>query len=104
MNVFTLYSEQYAKNLRLWVRSWQEQGYKPQLISLRELEGSTIKKVMRRRGGGILVRPGAINLGHTRGKPTCVKFGSRGWKAAKVVIFEPHTSEDVLLEFLKNAL
>lgn len=103
MNVFTLYSEPYAKNLRLWIRSWQQHGYRPQLISLRELENSTIKKVVRRRGGGIVVRPGAINLGHKRGKPVCKSFGTRGSKNASVVIFEPTTSQEVLLEFLSNA-
>lgn len=103
MNVFTLYSEPYARNLRLWIRSWQENGYRPQLISLRELENSTIKKVIRKRGGGILVRPGAVNLGHKRGKPVCKRFGTRGWKTAPVVIFEPHTSQDVLMEFLSHA-
>ena len=103
MNVFTLYSEPFAKNLRLWIRSWSEQGYRPQLISSRETDGSTIKKIIRKRGGGILVFPGAINRGHTRGKPVCRRVGSRGWKKATVVIFEPGTSEDVLLEFLSNA-
>jgi hypothetical protein len=103
MNVFTLYSEPHARNLRLWVRSWQENGYRPQLISLRELEGATIKQVVRRRGGGVVVRPGAVNLGHKRGKPVCKKFGAQGWKTAKVLIFGPETSADVLLNFLSHA-
>lgn len=102
MNVFTLYSEPYAGHLRVWVRSWQANGYQPQLIALRELEGSTIKQVVRRRGGGIVVRPGAINLGHKRGKPECRKFGGRGWKTAKVVVFPPSTPEDTIVECLAS--
>jgi hypothetical protein len=100
MNVFTLYSEPHARNLRLWVRSWQQHGYRPQLIASRELDGATIKSVVRRRGGGIVVKPGAFNLGHKRGKPVCRSFGSRGSKKATVIIFEPCVSATVLMEFL----
>lgn len=103
MNVFTLYSEPHARGLRLWVRSWQQHGYRPQLISRRELVGTTIKRVVRRRGGGIVVKPGAFNLGHRRGKPVCKGYGTRGWKTASVVIFPPGISEDTLAEFLANA-
>jgi hypothetical protein len=103
MNVFTHYSEPHAKNLRLWMRSWQQNGYCPQLISRRELESATIKKVIRQRGGGILVRPGAFNLGHKRGKPVCKSFGACGWETAKVVIFSPSIAEDLILECLNNA-
>jgi len=103
MNVFTLYSGAYARTLRLWAKSWQSHGYRPQIIALRELEGSTIKRVVRRRGGGIVVRPGAINLGHRRGRPVCTRYGTRGWNTAKVVIFPPDMPEDTLLEFIANA-
>jgi hypothetical protein len=103
MNVFTLYSEPHARNLRLWIRSWQQRGYRPQLISVRELDGATIKRVVRRRGGGLFVKPGAFNLGHKRGKPTCKNFGTHGWQRAAVVIFPPEVSEDTLAEFINDA-
>jgi hypothetical protein len=103
MKVFTTYSEPHAKNLRLWMRSWQKFGYEPQLIATRELKGSTLRAVVRKRGRGLLVRPGAFNLGHRRGKPTVKHYGTRGWNAAKVVIFEPSTSEEFLSTLISNA-
>lgn len=103
MKVFTLYSAAYARNLRLWAESWENNGYTPQLISLRELMGRTIKQVVRRRGGGLVVRPGDFNVSLRRGKPVKRRHGAPGWRKASVVNFTPDVDEKTILECLGKA-
>lgn len=101
MNVFTVYSPDRAPSLRLWVRSWQTQGYTPRLVGAREAE-TPIKRVMRRRGGGIFVEPGVFNLGHRRGPVKVRKYGTRGWHKSKAVFFPTETPEEVILKCLQK--
>ena len=104
MNVFSLYCSAYAKHLRLWIRSWRQNGYTPKLITLRELEnGNTLKSVVRRRGGGVLVSGGTFNISHRRGKVKKKAYGTAGWESAPVVVFPADVSESVILECLNNA-
>lgn len=91
MKVFTLYSSAFANSLRLWIKNWESKGFEPKLISLRELEDSTLKQIVRRRGGGILVRLGSFNLSHKRGRVKFARYGARGWQKAPVVVFPPRT-------------
>ena len=98
MNVFTVYVPQAAGSLRLWARSWKQNGYTPKLITPREVrEHGGIKHAVRKRGGGIFVIPGAFNICHRRGKPSVKKHGSRGWEAAAIVRFSLDAPESLIL-------
>jgi hypothetical protein len=64
--VFAPYIPELSHLVRLWSRSWEAQGWTPQLISEREVYvAGSIRRALRKRKGRILVSLATINLSRT---------------------------------------
>lgn len=88
MKVFTDFDEKTAHLLRVWVRSWEKQGWTPRLIFQRSVDPGTSLKVT----------PQVINFsyrGRTKRRTIC--FGSPGWRKAPLVRFPDNVTEEQIL-------
>ena len=97
MRILTVYSPEDSGLIRLWQRSWAAHGWKPGLISPKELQGKSWRAAAKaRRGRLIAVR--AINYGaRPRSRWKAVYHGCRGWLTAKVVVFPETFTEDQII-------
>lgn len=98
MKVFALFSPDKAALVRVWARSWAARGWRPQVLTEREVrEAGSPRKAARARGGGVLTDLQVINFGYRRGGKKARKtHGKPGWESADLVVFPASfTEQDV---------
>lgn len=99
--VFALYSPAKARLVRIWQRSWADNGWKPRLLAPKEAdEAGSPQSAIRQRGGGIFVDLSSINFSaksNSRGPRTCAAYNKPGWLEAQVVNFPDNYGEDDIL-------
>ena len=63
MKAFAVFSEGKAGLIRVWAQSWEARGWRPQLLTSRELEEhGSARKAAKNRGGGLLTDLCVINF------------------------------------------
>jgi hypothetical protein len=98
VKVFAVFSESLAGLVKVWAQSWAARGWRPQLISERELEAlGSPEAAAKARGGGLLADVRVINFSyparHTP-KRRAVQHGRNGWLAAPLVRFPSSATEE----------
>lgn len=103
MKVFTVFSPENADVLRVWERSWRLQGWKPGLLTVREVDrhGKKAAQVRGSRYADLDVRTINYTFKRPRTLPVRIgvkRYGVRGWKSAPVVLFPSNFSESDILQ------
>lgn len=102
MRILSVYSPADAGILRLWERSWRSNGWKPGLITPKELHEDLARDVARRRRSRYLQPARLINYGLRPPRPAPKKlsfkrYGAPGWQTAKLVLFPLGMTEAEIL-------
>jgi|SRR6516225_5181099 hypothetical protein len=99
MQILTVYSPEDSGLIRLWQRSWAAHGWKPGLISPKELQNQSVRTATKARKAKCSVSVRTINYGHRpRQKNFHVKrYGAPGWRHARIVMYPPSFSEQQIL-------
>ncbi len=112
MRILSVYSPADAGIIRLWERSWRSNGWKPGLITPKELQEHTPREAAKARRARFVYPLRLINFGFRppRNWPTvkCGKlqapknlpfkrYGSVGWQHAQLVLFPADMTEAQIL-------
>jgi hypothetical protein len=105
MRIFTIYSPADSDFYRLWERSWRMRGWKPAILTPKEIKrNKSARSAAKSRGPGstLLCSPRTINFSYRKPRKTPVRivfkrYRSPGWETADVVQFPVGASElDIL--------
>jgi hypothetical protein len=100
--VFAAYSREKVGLVRVWMESWERRGWRPQLLSVKEIQGAgSVRKAAEDRGGGVLADLLIINFGfwsRDRAPLRSTRINRAGWESAALVRFSPGASETEIRE------
>lgn len=96
MKILTIYSPEDSGFIRIWERSWSAYGWKPGLISPKELQGQSVRSAAKARRAKRVISVRALNYGQRpwHGNFHIKAHGAPGWKTARIVLFPPSMTEE----------
>jgi hypothetical protein len=99
MKVFAAYDPRKIRLVRAWIQSWEARGWRPQLLSEREVKDyRSARLAAKARGGGLLSDLCVINFSfrfrfRSKDSRRSVQVGKRGWATASLVRFPSTATE-----------